>query len=102
MIPEDLKEQIDNELEKNSEIVQTIFPVIQQRELKFLRRRVKAIRDQKRKQEHELMMTKVRGHKSMRVQKILNKQNSFFKSPLTGNGSGFGSFKLSKGNTLMG
>ena len=56
----------------------------------------------KRKEEQDLKLSKIRGHKSMRVQKILDKQNSFFKSPLTGNGSGaFGSFKLSKGNTLM-
>lgn len=43
-VDEDLKLQFDEELEKNQGIVETIFPVIKERELLFLRKRVEHMR----------------------------------------------------------
>lgn len=45
-VPEEMQRQIDDELEKNKDIVETIFPIIKKRELYFLKEKVKEIRQQ--------------------------------------------------------
>ena len=45
-MPEEMQRQIDDELEKNKDIVETIFPIIKKRELYFLKEKVKEIRQQ--------------------------------------------------------
>ena len=45
-VPEEMQRQINDELEKNKDIVETIFPIIKKRELYFLKEKVKEIRQQ--------------------------------------------------------
>lgn len=43
-VPEELKLLINDELEKNQAIVETIFPVIEERELQFIKKKARALR----------------------------------------------------------